>query len=73
MAAAATAGPTFQVAGQRALFKATHRPGAGAGTAGYSVMPDGQHFVMLQPAGAPRQIQVTLNWLEDLKAHVRTK
>jgi hypothetical protein len=73
MAAAATAGPTFQVAGQRALFKATRRPGAGAGTAGYSVMPDGQHFVMLQPAGAPRQIQVTLNWLEDLKAHVRTK
>jgi hypothetical protein len=73
MAAAVTPGPTFQVAAQRALFKATRRPGAGAGTAGYSVMRDGQDFVMLQPAGKPRQIDVTLNWLEDLKAHVRTK
>jgi Tol biopolymer transport system component/DNA-binding winged helix-turn-helix (wHTH) protein len=73
MAAAVTSGPIFQAAAPRALFKATRRPGAGAGDAGYAVMPDGQHFVMLQPAGAPRQIQVTLNWLEDLKAHVRTK
>jgi serine/threonine-protein kinase len=73
MATAVTSGATFQAAAPRALFKATRRPGPGAGDAGYSVMPDGQHFVMLQPAGAPRQIQVTLNWLEDLKAHMRTK
>jgi serine/threonine-protein kinase len=73
MAAAVTSGPTFQVAAPQALFKSTRRPGPGAGDAGYAVMPDGQHFVMLQPAGAPRQMQWTLNWLEDLKAHVRTK
>jgi hypothetical protein len=36
-------------------------------------MPDGQHFVMLQQVDAPRQLHVTLNWLDDLKAHVRTK
>ena len=67
MAAAVTFRPTFQVAAPRALFKAARRPGAGTGDAAYSVMPDGQHFVMLQAAGALRQIQVTLNWIEDLK------
>jgi len=67
MAAAITFRPTFQAGLPRALFKAAGRPGAGTGEAGYSVMPDGQHFVMLQAAGTPRQIQVTLNWLEDLK------
>jgi hypothetical protein len=33
-------------------------------------MPDGRHFVMLQPAGSPRQIQLTLNWIEELKQRV---
>jgi hypothetical protein len=39
----------------------------------FSVMPDGEHFLMLQPAGAPFQIQVTLNWAEELTARVSTK
>ena len=67
MAAAVTFRPTFQVAAPRALFKAARRPGAGTGDAAYSVMPDGQHFVTLQAASTQRQIQVTLNWIEDLK------
>jgi hypothetical protein len=70
MAAAVTFRPTFQAAAPRALFKAARRPGAGTADAAYSVLPDGQHFVMLQPAGRPRQIQVTLNWIEDLKQRV---
>jgi Tol biopolymer transport system component len=65
--------PTFQTAAPRLLFEVTQRPGIGAGQARYSMMPDGQHFVMLQPVDAPRQLQVTLNWLEDLKARARTK
>jgi len=36
-------------------------------------MPDGEHFLMLQPAGAPFQIQVTLNWAKELTARVPTK
>jgi Periplasmic component of the Tol biopolymer transport system len=39
----------------------------------FSVMPDGEHFLMLQPAGAPFQIQVTLNWAKELTARVSTK
>ena len=31
----------------------------------FSVMPVGEHFLMLQPAGAPFQIQVTLNWAKS--------
>jgi Tol biopolymer transport system component len=67
MVSAITFQPTFQAAPPRVLFKAARRPGAGTGEAGYAVMPDGQHFVMLQPAGTPRQIQVTLSWVQDLK------
>ena len=70
MAAAVTFRPTFQVAAPRALFKAARRPGAGTGDAAYSVMPDGQHFVTLQAASTQRQIQVTLNWIEDLKQRI---
>jgi Tol biopolymer transport system component len=73
MAVKVTLEPTFQAATPRALFNASRRPGSGTGQAFYSVMPDGQHFVMLQPVDAPRQLQVTLNWLEDLKAHVRAQ
>jgi serine/threonine-protein kinase len=69
MVSAITFQPIFQAAQPRTLFKAAQRPGAGAGDAGYAVMHDGQHFVMLQPAGTPRQLQVTLNWVEDLKQH----
>jgi hypothetical protein len=38
------------------------------------VSPDGQHFLMLKPAesaqGAPTQINVVLNWFEELKQRV---
>jgi Tol biopolymer transport system component/DNA-binding winged helix-turn-helix (wHTH) protein len=73
MAVEVTSEPTFQAAAPRVLFASTGRPGRGAGQGGYSVMPDGEHFVMLQQVDAPRQLHVTLNWLDDLKAHVRTK
>jgi hypothetical protein len=39
----------------------------------YDVSPDGQRFLMLKPseqAGAPTQINVVLNWFEELKRRV---
>jgi Tol biopolymer transport system component len=40
----------------------------------YDVAPDGQRFLMLKPTGqaqaAPTQINVVLNWTEELKRHV---
>ena len=44
--------------------------------ANYDVSPDGQRFLMLkaaEQAQAPTQINVVLNWFEDLKRRVPTK
>ena len=72
MVAAITPGPTFQAAAPRALFRHA-LPWNYDGDLRFSVMPDGEHFLMLQPAGAPFQIQVTLNWAKELTARVSTK
>ncbi len=45
----------------------------GSGLVGYDVAPDGQRFVMLQhPDPASSQINVVLNWFEELKRLVPT-
>jgi hypothetical protein len=38
----------------------------------YDVMPDGRHFLLLKPPieETPRQIQVVVNWFEELKRRV---
>jgi len=66
MVAAIAPGHAFQAAAPRALFKHA-QPWNYDGGLRFSVMPDGQHFLMQQPAGPPFQIQVTLNWVEQLK------
>jgi hypothetical protein len=42
----------------------------------YDVSPDGQRFLMLKPIeqeqSAPTQINVVLNWFEELKRRVPT-
>ena len=42
----------------------------------YAVSPDGQRFLMLKPAehadDAPTQINIVLNWFEELKRRVPT-
>jgi hypothetical protein len=42
----------------------------------YDVSPDGQRFLMLKPvesqSSAPAQINVVLNWFEELKQKVPT-
>ena len=49
---------------------------SGASLANYDVAPDGQRFLMIQPteqrAEAATQINVVLNWFEELKARVPT-
>ena len=45
-------------------------------TANYDVSPDGQRFLMVKPSeqdqAGPTQINVMLNWLEELKRKVPT-
>jgi hypothetical protein len=41
------------------------------GLAEYDVTPDGERFVMLQDTeSSPTEIQIVLNWFEELKARV---
>jgi hypothetical protein len=47
------------------------------GLGGFAVMPDGKHFVVLLPASQPEpdkasadQINITINWFEELKQRV---
>ena len=52
------------------LFEGQYEPRSG-NDPNYDVSPDGQRFLMLKPneAGeaAPTQINVVLNWFEELK------
>ena len=59
--------PTFRAGTPRVLFE-------GKFAAGYDVSPDGQRFVMLQSEEqqqtTKRELQITLNWFEDLRRRV---
>jgi serine/threonine-protein kinase len=62
------------VAGKaRALFEGGYEPTVFTAP-NYDVSPDGQRFLMLKPAeqaqAAPTQINVVLNWFEELKRRV---
>jgi Tol biopolymer transport system component len=60
--------PELRAGKPRVLFDGPYR-------AEYDVTADGQHFVMVQSPeeSAPRQINVVLNWLEELKRRVPTR
>ena len=58
----------------RMLFEAPYVPTA-ATLSNYDVSPDGQRFLMLKPGEqtqAATQINVVLNWSEELKRRVPT-
>ena len=64
------------VAGKpRVLFERQYVPTPGTNS-NYDVSPDGQRFLMLKPSeqaqAAPTQINVVLNWFEELKQKVPT-
>ncbi|MBI1955828.1 MAG: hypothetical protein HYS38_05495 [Acidobacteria bacterium] len=75
-----TTQPTFSAGKPRVLFEGvfeTHGGGSGsAPVANYDVTPDGQRFLMVQrieQVQAPTQINVVLNWFEELKKKVPVK
>lgn len=68
--------PTFSTGKPRLLFEGKYSPGAQTG-AFYSVSPDGQRFLMMKPPEQQQtsltQINVVLNWFEELKQKVPVK
>jgi serine/threonine-protein kinase len=65
--------PSFAAGKPRMLFEGHYLP-TPATFPNYDVSPDGQHFLMLKPneqaQAAPTQINVVLNWFEELKRRV---
>ena len=65
--------PGFAAGKPRMLFEGPYRPTATT-IQNYDVSPDGQRFLMLKPSEsvgtAPMQINVILNWFEELKQKV---
>ena len=67
--------PGFAAGKPRMLFEGPYVP-TPATSPNYDVSPDGQRFLMLKPSeqaqAAPTQINVVLNWFEELKQKVPT-
>jgi hypothetical protein len=65
--------PSFTAGKPRMLFEGKYEP-TPATLPNYDVFPDGQRFLMLksneQAQTAPTQINVVLNWFEELKQKV---
>jgi Tol biopolymer transport system component len=75
MAVEITTEPTFSAGKPKLLFDGPYVP-TPLSLPDYDVSQDGQQFLMLKPAEqaqAPEQIDVVLNWLEELKRLVPTK
>ena len=73
MAVDITTEPTFRAGTPRLLFEGTYQRSAG-GSAFYDVTPDGKRFVMVQTQGpGSTEINVVLNWFEELKRLVPTE
>jgi Tol biopolymer transport system component len=73
MAVDITTQPGFAAGKPRLLFEGRYEP-APVPIANYDVSPDGQRFLMVKPTeqeqAAPTQINVVLNWFEELKRRV---
>jgi hypothetical protein len=65
--------PSFAAGKPRMLFEGHYLP-TPATFPNYDASPDGQRFLMLKPneqaQSAPTQINVVLNWFEELKRRV---
>ncbi|MGH9316439.1 MAG: protein kinase domain-containing protein [Thermoanaerobaculia bacterium] len=73
MAAGVTTQPTFSAGSPRVLFEGDYVT-TRRGEAAYDVSPDGQRFLMVRrdPRSAPVQLNVVLNWFDDLQRRVPT-
>jgi hypothetical protein len=69
-----TTQPTFSAGKPKMLFEGPYVP-TPRSFPDYDVSPDGQRFLMLKPSQqtqSPAQINVALNWFEELKQRVPT-
>jgi Tol biopolymer transport system component len=70
-----TSQPSFSVGKPKVLFEGPYEP-TPATAPNYDVSLDGQRFLMLKPneqtQSAPTQVNVVLNWFEELKRRVPT-
>jgi Tol biopolymer transport system component len=75
MAVEITTQPSFSAGKSKAVVEGPYLP-TPATLSNYDVSPDGQRFLMLKPVeqteAAPTQINVVLNWFEELKQKVPT-
>jgi serine/threonine-protein kinase len=65
--------PSFTAAQPKVLFEGRYVTDVASAERSYDVTPDGQRFVMIMPSEqelAATQINVVLNWFEDLKRRV---
>jgi eukaryotic-like serine/threonine-protein kinase len=76
MAVGITTAPSFSAGNPKPLFEGQHVSSTTVPLPEYDVSPDGQRFLMLKPVtpeqAAPTQINVVLNWPEELKRLVPT-
>ena len=74
MAVEISSKPTFSAGTPKMLFEGPYQSLPTISTPNYDVSPDGQRFLMLksteQAQAAPTQINVVLNWAEELKQKV---
>jgi Tol biopolymer transport system component len=70
LAATITSSGKLSVSDSRQLFEVQAASGTSTQEAGYSVSPDGRRFLVQlpDPRAIPTQINVVLNWFEELKA-----
>jgi hypothetical protein len=77
MAVEITTQPSFSAGKPKVLFAGPYQPSPSlVPNANYDVSPDGQRFLMLKPVeqaeAAQTQINVVLNWFEELKRRAPT-
>jgi Tol biopolymer transport system component len=76
MAVEITTQPAFAAGSPKVLFEKRYERTTGPGP-NYTVAPDGQRFLMIkasdQPQSSATQINVVLNWFEELKQKVPVK
>jgi hypothetical protein len=76
MAVDITTEPNFKAGKPKVLFEGRYQPTPATGP-NYDVAPGGQRFLMVKPSEqetvAPMQINVVLNWFEELKRRVPGK
>ena len=64
--------PTLKAETPRLLFEGSYTYGYGGWPASYDISPDGQQFLMIKADEEELQINIVLNWFEELKRLVPT-